>query len=458
MRAMTMFWPGGMLALAVLCHTLGAADAVVHHFARLFPLNASSANVTGNLSLYTSSIGSLLRNDTLYAVLDVWGVDTAQCKVNACAGHVHANTSGGCASPGAHMLNADGVTDAWEGKFLQYSTTRRDGSLVFTVEIAAGNAAVADHPFVVHVDGAAVACGIVDSGAAYIGAAGAYERSPGPRNFEARLTPLAPSTVAGTVSVWLATSGSLSVTIAASSALAAVCKNNTCEAHVHDGADCASPGARHVDVGPANGTMTYVGPALNDPGFSVFTVAVTGVYAELAGRPLVLHGANRSVTRGVACGVLAPAEALLRKYGATLAPIGVPPEWQVSGSVTIFASDVGMYAIIDVLSAELDIACRGGACGAHVHAGYDCGANVQGHLLDDDGQTDAWGARKMQWIGRRRSGVSIFALEIPFGNTAINGKPFIVHNDVGTKVACGLLHAAVSNSFTDSCCPHSGVA
>lgn len=451
-----------LLALAVLCHALVAADAVLHHYARLLPFNALSANVTGDVGIYTSpGANSTGNNDTVYVVLKAWGLD-AQCKLNTCAGHVHANSSGGCASPGAHLLNVDGVTDPWLSS-LQYSTTHRDGSMVFTVEIAAGNAAVAGYPFIVHSGGVKVACGIVNSGVAYTGTAGAYRRSQGPRNFEARLAPLAPVTaplapftVVGTVSVWASTSRSLSVTIAASSALAEVCKNNTCQAHVHDGSDCDGVTDRW------NGTtMEYVGPATNDPGLSVFVVAITDGNAELAGQPFVVHDANRSVSSGVACGVLAPAESLVRKYEATLAPIVAPPEWQVvDGSVAVFSSDVGMYIIIDVLSAELDGACRGGACGAHVHAGYDCGANIQGHLLDGDGQTDAWSGAsgKMQWVGRRTSGVSIFALYIPFGNTAIVGKPFIVHSDAGTKVACGMLGVAVFNSDAGSCCPDSGIA
>ena len=391
----------------------------------------SESGVSANVTIYTEGL------DSIYVVLVTKNLATS-CDLNSCGAHVHANTGCTPTTWGGHHLNVDGATDAWTGK-MQYQRTEITGEHVYTISITNGNTAIAGKPFILHgASGGKEACGMLDAGTVYSGTAGGYRLVRGPRLFTATLVPIPPSTVSGTVAIWTATS-TLSVVIQASSALAVACKSNTCGAHVHAGTACTSAewGGHQLNLDGVTDAwsdqMSYVSTDLGE-GSSTYSIDILSGNVAVEGKPFILHGASGGKE---ACGILAPATSLVRKYVATLYPIAPS---LVSGFATIYTTDVSLYLIVTA-SSQLDEACRENACIAHVHEGINCiPAEWGGHQLNIDG-SDSW-TTTMQYKGTNEDGSSVYTIDVEFANTIIVGKPMIIHGANGGKEACGLLNYA----------------
>merc|ERR1712232_204549 len=78
-------------------------------------------------------------------------------------------------------------------------------------------------------------------------------------------------------------------------------------------------------------------------------------------------------------------------------------------------------------------------CGAHVHSGFACtnSSTQGGHYFVGD--VDPWAT-----VGYRKTngrGGAYFKLKVKTSALDISGKPFILHDNAGGRVACGLLSA-----------------
>lgn len=85
-------------------------------------------------------------------------------------------------------------------------------------------------------------------------------------------------------------------------------------------------------------------------------------------------------------------------------------------------------------------------CGAHVHSGDSCANSTTqgGHYFQ--GVVDPWAP--VQYTSTNGIGGASFVFMIRSSATEIVGKPFILHNDAGGRVSCGILMAAEMNVST----------
>merc|ERR1712151_1276709 len=111
---------------------------------------------------------------------------------------------------------------------------------------------------------------------------------------------------------------------------------------------------------------------------------------------------------------------------------------------------VGGYAIGLNDGADCDACTSGNCCGFHIHSGDSCADNVAqgGHLLNADGSSDPWSDIKIgtsQVDGTEQ----IFSrvVEVNENYPAIEGKAFIVHDESGNRVACGLLQRITTTNY-----------
>jgi len=125
----------------------------------------------------------------------------------------------------------------------------------------------------------------------------------------------------------------------------------------------------------------------------------------------------------------------------------------VSASVTIFVDNatgqVRGVGSATGLEADLTSTLVGGAnctalngCGAHVHSGSACTNTTTqgGHYYN--GTTDPWAS--IGYMSTTSAGVASFTFIFTDPATDMSGKPFIVHNNSGGRVSCGILSAVSS--------------
>ena len=333
-------------------------------------------------------------------------------------------------------MNTDGITDAWTQSMFFVGTDAATSTSTYTIDLAAGNTAIMNHPFVIHdSSGTRVYCGMVE-GRQHTGALHIAPYA----SFVATLAPLTGFTHAGAVSLYTSGLTTLSLMIEVDSTLA--CTGNDCGAHVHAGTACTdatSQGGHQLNVDGLTDmwtqSMTFVSTDAAS-GKSTYKIDVTGGNTAILAKPFVIH--NAAGVR-VMCGVIGAAVSDTRKYTGDLAAIGGAAT--VIGSVGIYTRGASSLSLVVTL--PFSSACTGNDCGAHVHAGTGCtDASTQGgHLLNTDGITDAW-TQSMLFIGHDlATSVSTYTIDIAAGNTAVRGKPFVVHNSAGVRVYCGMLEA-----------------
>ena len=130
------------------------------------------------------------------------------------------------------------------------------------------------------------------------------------------------------------------------------------------------------------------------------------------------------------------------RYSTRLTPLGGSG---VSGNVTVVLCTGGTaiasgHAI--GLEPSASASTTGGpanACGVHIHAGYACANSTSqgGHLWEHSASPDPWAAVEYSSDG---GGQAQFTFSVDGVAADLTGKPFIVHNAAGGRVACGLLH------------------
>jgi hypothetical protein len=124
----------------------------------------------------------------------------------------------------------------------------------------------------------------------------------------------------------------------------------------------------------------------------------------------------------------------------------------VSAEVTVFVTPSGVVGIGSAhgLEANLSTASNctaNNACGAHIHSGNACtDTSTQGGHYYDTSVSDPWGAIKYE--STNGMGIGHFDFEMTTSATDVDGKTFIVHNNAGARVACGILSLVDSTSAT----------
>jgi hypothetical protein len=138
-------------------------------------------------------------------------------------------------------------------------------------------------------------------------------------------------------------------------------------------------------------------------------------------------------------------------YYATLEPFGEYGRQTVqSGYVRVFTSRrhtniIAYYGTVrSVATAGLrpdDAICTAvpNACGAHIHAGYSCNstASQMGHLYDNiTTPVDPWAIERYETDAY---GVARYNGVVDQGTNNVEGRAFVVHNETGGRIACGIL-------------------
>ena len=126
----------------------------------------------------------------------------------------------------------------------------------------------------------------------------------------------------------------------------------------------------------------------------------------------------------------------------------------VTGEVTIFVRGNDMLGVGSAMALDANLIANssGGrnctaknGCGAHVHSGTACDdAATQGGHYFTPGGSDPWAT--IGYDKTSSTGAATFSFAVRGSLTSILNKPFVVHNNAGGRVACGLLSKVAATS------------
>jgi len=363
---------------------------------------------------------------------------------NARGVHVHDGLSCAEGDQGGHYT-ASNATDPWAS--ISYQSTSAQGGATFTFSVTTTALAIGDKPFILHNNaGGRVACGIIE---------GPY------KVFYAELMPCgASSSVTGEVAVFVTPSGLLGAGAAtvleaylqpAERRLAGLnvvkCQSTTCGVHVHSGSACdteANRGGHYYTTGTlinTQGGLHYSNPwettgykMTDAAGNASFTFSVNTLATDVEGKPVVVHDSDGKC---VACGILGLTQSSASATLTELSGSGV------TGKVMLYTTDTKIIGAGEASGFEGnlndDVNCTAtNGCGAHVHSGSDCSsATTQGGHYFKEGATDPWAS--IGYHGTSPQGHGQFVFSVTTSERTVDGKPFIVHNNAGGRVACGVL-------------------
>jgi len=271
------------------------------------------------------------------------------------------------------------------------------------------------------------------------------------RVYQALLLPLGSSGATGEVTIFTSTSGltgtgsgtGLEPSLTAASKGGLNCTaTNGCGVHVHSGTACtnASTQGGHYFSSARDPWIPVGYTSTSSKGDASFKFDISDGATDIAGKPFIVHsnGGGR-----VACGLLSEVTSGVRV--ASLAQLSTSG---VTGSVTIYAASDKVIGAGSAMGLEASLAdpSVGGSdctamngCGVHVHSGTACtDATTQGgHYYT--GRSDPW--EQIRYSSTDASGSASFIFSVN-GPSDVTGKPFIIHNNAGGRVSCGLLHAA----------------
>jgi hypothetical protein len=219
---------------------------------------------------------------------------------------------------------------------------------------------------------------------------------------------------------------------------------NGCGVHVHSGTACTdsqAQGGHFYTAGPPDPWEEVRYSSTDANGSASFSFSVNIGTKSIDGKAFVLHdnAGNR-----VACGILSR---VLDAKSASLAPLS---NSGVAGGVTVFSTPSRIVGAgwAHGLEADLLDSTHGGSncsakngCGAHVHSGSGCSTSVaQGGHLKTMGGSDPW--TTIRYSSTNSSGWASFVFSVQSDNTDVLGKPFVVHNNAGGRVSCGVMFLA----------------
>ena len=213
---------------------------------------------------------------------------------------------------------------------------------------------------------------------------------------------------------------------------------NACGLHVHAGSSCANSATQggHHFTGTSDPWAGVMYPSTDGSGAAAFEFYASGVPTDIAGRTFIVHN---SAGGRVACGVLEPVTANV-SYAVleSLAGSGA------TGAVTLHSAPgrlrgAGTGAGLETgLSEALNCTATNG-CGVHVHSGTGCAnGTAQGGHYYTASPTDPW--LTVRYPATDAKGAAMFAFSVPDGfPRPLLDRPFILHNNAGGRVACGML-------------------
>jgi hypothetical protein len=427
---------------------IGYAEAMYRVYtAVLSPLGTSTAK--GEVTIFATSTGLLgvgtaesLQEPNLRS-LQSGGENCTSA--NGCGVHVHSGTAcTDAASQGGHFYTES--LDPWSS--VGYSSTTADGKANFSFSVTTAATTIQGKPFVVHDNtGSRVACGVLTEVMGNL--------------VSAELSSLGSSGVAGRVLI-LTTSTRI-IGAGYATGLEANLKDNSngglsctaqngCGVHVHSGTACTDSISQggHYYKGAADPWSLVRYSSTTATGGAEFVFSVMDTAVDVSRRAFVVHD---NAGGRVACGVLQPMPLMV--FTAILAPLG---NWSATGDVSIFVTAAGLSGIGNVKSlpeSGLLSEQAGGpdclatnGCGVHVHTGTDCTNSTSqgGHFHAE--VSDPWSS--VGYSSTSTEGTASFSFAVETAATQIQGKAFIVHNNAGARVACGLLSEVLEGVTTSN--------
>lgn len=438
---------GTQVACGILSH-------VVAHSAQLMPLTASDgypSNVTGGVTVYTTP--SLIAAAGWAGGLEANLVDTACSATNGCGTHVHSGTS--CATSaqqGGHLTTSAGQ-DPWTN--ISYSSTDAHGYATVMFSVSSDRSDVLGKPFIVHdSEGARVSCGLLSdvtttTTTPFMPSHEVY------KVYAATMTPRLGSNVSGKIVIFVTKTGLIGIGSADGlepNLIASPNGNNctvanACGTHVHGGTACTdenTQGTHDYDDAGSDPWRVIKFPSTDSTGHAEYTFELKTSAVILDRKPFMLHD-NQG--RRISCGILSRVDT----HSAELTALN---NSGVTGSVTMFASPEMMYGAgwahgvdKDLSKPDGDCTAKNG-CGAHVHSGTSCDqASQGGHLVASADIVDPW-----KDIGYKSSNADgyatfVFSVKAASAGAFVLPKPFIVHNNAGARVSCGLISSDATTSL-----------
>jgi len=191
-------------------------------------------------------------------------------------------------------------------------------------------------------------------------------------------------------------------------------------------------------------------------GASSFGFYAPGTVTALAGKVIVLHGVYAST---VACGILKEDTSVQGADLTQLASSGVAGETTMivtatkiigAGEATGLEKNLldDSHLLADLVTPGSDCTAKNG-CGVHVHSGSGCDAEDQGGHYMKEGGTDPW--TTIRYTKTSDAGAATFTFSVTSAERLITAKPFIVHDDNGTRVSCGLIEAPKRSALISGC-------
>eukprot|EP00943_MAST-04B_sp_MAST-4B-sp1_P001695 g1695.t1 len=137
-------------------------------------------------------------------------------------------------------------------------------------------------------------------------------------------------------------------------------------------------------------------------------------------------------------------------YRATLSQLGSSG---VTGEITVFTEKgkalfgAGTASGLEAnINDNANCTAKNG-CGVHVHSGKGCANTKQGgHYYK--GGTDPWA--NIRYKTTSAAGKATFEFIVNDAGTDIEGRVFVVHNNAGDRVACGVLEKKSPAQYTDT--------
>lgn len=266
--------------------------------------------------------------------------------------------------------------------------------------------------------------------------------------FSADLSEVSSSGVGGTA-MWGAVDGLLIGRVSLSGYSANVSTNNctdanACTVHITDGTDCSSTGSDYYTSSANPWTGASI-ESTDSAGSAVQTFSMTQTSPDIDGKLVVVYD---TAGAQAACGVLSAMSGELTYASLTnLSSSGV------SGSVSLSTDSAGAVSGFGVAyGLEAELSSSGGSCtaqngcGVHVHSGTACdpSADQGGHYWSPATDPDPWAT--IIYESTTSAGLGTFFFYAAAGTPSIADKPFIVHNNAGGRVACGVLTEFVSTT------------
>jgi hypothetical protein len=413
-----------------------SSDTYAVYSANLAQLSGSGVSGEVTVFLTPSGLVGVGSATGLEPSLTAAPLGTDCTAANGCGAHVHEGTS--CKdsnTQGGHFF--DEYPDPWAT--IRYAKTDADGVANFSFSVPTSSSAIGGKAFIVHdSSGARVACGTLS-----------FVANTRSVNFFA----LGNSGVSGSATFYATQGASGSIIVAAgwATGLEANLRDssnggtdctaaNGCGVHVHSGSDCSN------SIGQGGHLKTLAGM---DPwtsvkygktslsGLAEFVFSVKSDNTDISGKTFIVH--DNSGKR-VSCGQISP---ISPSYTAVLSQLGSSG---VSGKATISVTSTGLLGFGSASNLEANLigadCADANGCGVHVHSGTACtDATTQGghyYVM----APDPWA--NVRYISTNAAGTVSYTFSVPTKATDIDGRPFIVHNSAGTRVACGILRRSTN--------------